>query len=764
MLDHSLQKTLSDKSSLDHLYVALTTTKHQLSQICKDHEFDPSNHGNNNNNSNVNYIRTLADMEQRLRILDSAISYIKTLFVATHLWTQSINVVETDHYVAVQRYIQLLKFVRLICKQDVVHQGSFKDLGSYLEKCQKDLWETLNTAITKDFEASLQALDWPNAIRPPYGPLVLSKLERFEKNFRNLLLLEEPSEWNKGPNEPKLSSIITPIQLLLAPISLRFRFHFEGSRPTNRLDKPEWYLKHVKNQISTHLPFIMTTIQPIVDEVFIDHQQRVSAKDYFIEGLLKDVNRKVHHSIPKLTSHPNWLSHTIHELLQFDQSLRDDFGFNPSLKMQEINNNHLLNHGLVSDAILENKESYDAWFTSEKQFAQTRYDDITASTQAFDLYEGDVDMTKDEGYSVKATQSSVKLIHLWEGVIDTYKLVPSTRQQFQFFVYIQLSLLGQYEYRISSAVDSFDAMNLIRSVQVPGALPDSVTGVMTATESNGLVSVLKKLYRWWTSAQKLMEAIRDWEEDEFFLDLTYKLEQQLDIVADIRNDLIAQDKVCYVAEPSSFQTKGLFGDILMAYRQLTDRIEKICVRIIVKEWTVDTKLYSKRDIWWQTINETSVEVSDSLYQPLQGFWVSCHYLQKAYPASDFLSMYKHISLGIEDWYWRNIITKNQFSPYGVQQLETDLRLGLWKIGKRLVSKPENYTRRLKEALQVFTLPISSSSTTDYLLGKELMTSLTDTDKHTQVQATLEYLGIDTLTNSEIRDVLRRRNDMLNSWN
>jgi hypothetical protein len=102
-----------------------------------------------------------------------------------------------------------------------------------------------------------------------------------------------------------------------------------------------------------------------------------------------------------------------------------------------------------------------------------------------------------------------------------------------------------------------------------------------------------------------------------------------------------------------------------------------------------------RDIWWQTTSDpaTPLEVSDSLYQPLQRLLVSCKYLHNTYPQSSFLSMYKNISLGIEDWYWRNIITKNQFSPSGVEQLETDLRSGFWKIGKRLVNKPENYTRR-----------------------------------------------------------------------
>ncbi|CAO3590201.1 unnamed protein product [Absidia cylindrospora] len=710
----------------------------------------------------TNFIYTIGDLEQRLRILDSATSYIKTLLVASHLWTESLKHVEQDHSKAVEKYTQLLKFVQLVCTQDPVQHGSFADLGTYLEKCQIELWNKLNDTIRRDFETSLKTLDWPTAIRPPYGPQTRPKLEGLENGFRNTLLLKQPTESTEAPSQSTQPLLSVPMRLLLEPISLRFKFHFEGSRPTNRMDKPEWYLKHVKNQISAHIPFIMTTIQPIVEDVF-GHEQHVSARDYFIDGLMVDVARKVTRTIPKLIAQPNLLSHTVHELLEFDQSLSDDFGFVP-LSYQESTSS--LINGRISNIILEQQDWFKAWFDGERRFAQVRYDDIASDRQAFELYEDDQYMDTDEKSTVEATQSSMKLIHLWEGITDIYKLIPSIRQQFQFFAYIQLSLLGQYQNRISSAVDSFEALSLIRSVQVPGALPDAVTGVITATESGGSLSVLKKLYRWWSSAQKLIEAIRDWEDDEFFLDFNYKLDQEPIIAQDIRQKILSEDKVCYVVDPSSTDQhyKGLFGDISSTFQQLADRIQKICVKLVVKEWTVDTKQYTKRDIWWQTMNDSTLEVSDSLYQPLQGLLVSCKYLNKAYPQSSFIFMYKQISLGIEDWYWRNIITKNQFSPYGVQQLETDLRSGLWKIGKRLVNKPENYMRRLKEALQVFTLPMSSTAAESQLSCDHLMKSLADPCQLSQVQADLESLGIDTLTNGEIRDVLRRRNDMLNSWN
>lgn len=70
--------------------------------------------------------------------------------------------------------------------------------------------------------------------------------------------------------------------------------------------------------------------------------------------------------------------------------------------------------------------------------------------------------------------------------------------------------------------------------------------------------------------------------------------------------------------------------------------------------------------------------------------------------------------------------------------------------------------RLKEAIQLLTLPFSSEK--DSLSCNELMKALADTNQLEFVQKTLETLSIEVLSNGQIRDVLRRRNDMLYSWN
>lgn len=135
--------------------------------------------------------------------------------------------------------------------------------------------------------------------------------------------------------------------------------------------------------------------------------------------------------------------------------------------------------------------------------------------KAFDIYaEDDLEKLSVDSKPIKRTKSAVRLINLLDNITSAYNLVPNIGQKFKFLVEIQLNLLGQYQKRLSTAIDSFEALSLIRSVPVPGALPDSVTGVMTATETGGTISALHRLYRWWTSARSIMDVLKDWAEDE----------------------------------------------------------------------------------------------------------------------------------------------------------------------------------------------------------------------------------------------------------
>lgn len=101
------------------------------------------------------------------------------------------------------------------------------------------------------------------------------------------------------------------------------------------------------------------------------------------------------------------------------------------------------------------------------------------------------------------------------------------------------------------------------------------------------------------------------------------------------------------------------------------------------------------DRWQMPPDDTSSldNISAELYQPLQNFKSSCEFLSTQMPYADFVNILRKLYTGIEDWHMRNIIAPNRLSEDATQQLRKDLELGLWKMGRRWISKPENFTRR-----------------------------------------------------------------------
>lgn len=99
-------------------------------------------------------------------------------------------------------------------------------------------------------------------------------------------------------------------------------------------------------------------VQPIIDK-FNSPSLRNSAKTDFITGLLSDLNRKLLKSMPQVLQQPALLSHTIHEVLAFDQTLRDRYAYTAPESSQF--------HLGLAQVIVGNAEWFDAWLNMEKQ-------------------------------------------------------------------------------------------------------------------------------------------------------------------------------------------------------------------------------------------------------------------------------------------------------------------------------------------------------------------------------------------------------------
>ena len=54
------------------------------------------------------------------------------------------------------------------------------------------------------------------------------------------------------------------MEVLLWPLVRRFHFHFNGDRDTAAVDRPEWFILHIINEIKQHAQFLHTHVQPML--------------------------------------------------------------------------------------------------------------------------------------------------------------------------------------------------------------------------------------------------------------------------------------------------------------------------------------------------------------------------------------------------------------------------------------------------------------------------------------------------------------------
>ena len=96
----------------------------------------------------------------------------------------------------------------------------------------------MKDAFASGFEATLKKMQWPGKDLTLDGQLEHEWID----GVHRLLELQEPelkardsqtTDSMKG-EEPL---VLLPLEVMAKPLELRFKYHFEGDRPTNKLDK-----------------------------------------------------------------------------------------------------------------------------------------------------------------------------------------------------------------------------------------------------------------------------------------------------------------------------------------------------------------------------------------------------------------------------------------------------------------------------------------------------------------------------------------------
>ncbi|KAL1761811.1 TIP-1 family-domain-containing protein [Schizophyllum commune] len=573
-------------------------------------------------------------LEKALSLSEAAIAQISSLKSSEVVTPASL-----EKYSALQNYVaqvdEYCSSVEDASGQQKLHLVAF--LEEVREKTWSDIKQTMSTALLNVAEQ----LKWPMAV--DYISADKETRKKFEHEFYNLLRLQDIGSKMRSALGTEKAGLY-PLQALVRPVALRFKYHFEGTRPTNRLDKPEWYLTHVANVAHEHRVFMDTVIQTLLNAS--EHRDIVASRE-FTYCLLPLAQRKLKRTIPLLLQRPSLLAHTIYQTLSFDATLVEQgFSLRGTSGASTVDDPDQWEG--VSETVLGTKEWFDAWMEGEKRFAEDQYHDIISAADAWQIADDD---GEDGPREHKGTNAARRVKALVEQITDRYSPLPNAARKTRFLTTVQLPILDHFQGRISSSLDAFETLSSALLRAVPGALSfggreDGGMNVDTQRLTAGVEGV-KKLAKAWLSARYLEAALQGWGEDLFFLELWAEINRSPGLKARVKASTL-------LPEPTSGEDAApentIFDALIDVYRKLVERADDMIVLQVSNE--VQNAL--KPHMQWLNSPESAqqdedeIAVSQNLLPAIALLSAHLTFLRTTLPTASVAAIYRRIASSIAE--------------------------------------------------------------------------------------------------------------------
>lgn len=648
----------------------------------------------------------------------------------------------------------------------------------------------LRDILATDFEASLTKILWPKPHVALPGTLEvdwhrailkLLQLQRAE--------LEAQSHRDASIRDDDTPLVLLPLEVMVQPLQARFQYHFYGDKPTNRTDKPEYFLSHVIDILDTHNDFVLDYIQPVLQEFFMTsaltfEPTYLDATSAFITALLPMLRTKLTTLLPLLSDDPKLLSHLIHQLMAFDDTIRDSWHYSPSGTSTTT-----IWRGLTS-FVLTTHSLFPRWLQLEKDFALTRYQSIIDDSNNTQLDFDAVSAPTGDSLLTSAPSHAAILLHdLLTSITDIYRPLPSFSQRLRFLMDIQIAILDRFHERLHASLEAYLALISPLSRTVQGASAADI-------EASHGVAGLDRLCRVHGSAEYLERAMRTWSDDVFFLTLWTELQERAaaggnrlplptaSIAARTSSTLTAPDDL-------AVPTGALFDETASAYMRLRERAESLLASALITSTRDALRPYTRLAAWSSLSNPAAnipesppapdlVLPSAELAPALAVLGEGLHFLSSALAPLSLRRVGRAVAKSVETVLWDRVLLPHSFSGVGAAQLATDVEVlqstfeSTVGIGQGAVGMMGIY-----EAVKLLSLPIdrpgapvntateggkptkerkrdSAEDRTDAqnLTLREVEHRLfSDNESAREV---LELLGMEVLTEGEARKVLERR--------
>ncbi|CAJ1055689.1 RAD50-interacting protein 1 [Xyrichtys novacula] len=522
--------------------------------------------------------------------------------------------------------------------------------------------------LSSDFEKVLTQLHWP-IIAPPTqsltptanGQEIHSQLELLVTQLLALqtsddLISQRASVSSSGAGNSatphsKAPPLCLPIQIMLQPLSRRFRYHFYGNRQTNTLGKPEWYLTQVLMWISHSSTFMEEKIQPILDRAGAS----ISALVELCRGLLSLVQDKVVSDANRLLYEDALFCHLVEEVLQFEKELRTNHSYPAAMPG--------LLHLLLEDAILQK------WLTVEKRMAVEKMDAMLSADGAWSSQYKDIS-DLDE---LKAPDCAETFMTLLQVITERYRPLPSPSAQLKFLE-LQRELVDDFRIRLTQVMKE----------ESRSPLSARYCAILNAV--NYICTILG-----------------DWGDDVFFLQL------QQAAVSLGEEEGLGGLGVLELGRLASLEGSLFEGLLSLLDRLKTDMMGRL-LDWTMREITEKARQYCN-DRWLSLPSQqdlSTMSLSSSACPMMLCVRDRLLNLHQVLSLSLFQLAWQGLAERLDNYLYQEVILCNHFSEGGASQLQFDMSRNLFPLFGHYCKRPENFFKHVKEACIILCLSVGSA--------------------------------------------------------
>ncbi|KAL4970111.1 RINT-1 family protein [Aspergillus stella-maris] len=703
---------------------------------------------------------------KKLRRLELSRSYVKLLKDAEELSKEAVRNIQAEPRSAIASYSRLRNIVELLKEAQPAAEGASPHLVDYVGQLASKLREHMKAEFTTRIRSTLEQMKWPSKELNFLDNLK----QQWADNVELLLDLQMPELEGHDSGSQKIVQppVLFPLEAMVHPLELRFRYHFSGDKPTNRLDKPEYFLAHTTDLMNSFGDFFTSYLQPIFDKKSQTVSDQLAwnflnASDAFVTALLPMLRQKITTYLPQVSTHPQLLSHFVHELMNYDNDIRETWNYLPDPYSPEDW------RGLTWE-VLSKEGWFERWLQVEKDFALARYKEIVDTPDSGHIdYEG-VELT-----ATKPTKAAIRVNDLLETITERYQPLSSFGQKLRFLIDIQITLFDQFHERLQSALEAYLAMT--------SALGRTVQGADGQASVEGIAG-LERLCRVFGSAEYLEKKMEDWSNEVFFVELWSELQERVRQNRGSGKNVTGEMSVADVASRTSpavnnDQPTGaldetpegaLFDETASAYRRLRQRSESIITSTVTNNVRNALKSYTRVSTW-ATISGPSTAPSTGPLPPtadlapaMRTLSTTTSFLSRALGVAPLRRIVRQVLLSTQTYIWSNVLLRNTFSTSGAAQLASDIDHLHSVVDAALGSAVQAggskaILQKLNEGLLILNLETQSDEESEAEADKGL--GLWAVEKrlfkdNESAREMLAELGIETLTESEARSVLEKR--------